>query len=526
MDIAFWFMIIATVFVAVWIPVVVLSQKKIHPSALFTLFFAELWERFSFYGMRALLILYMTQVLFREMAKGEADVTAYGIYGAYGALVYAMPVIGGMIADKIFGFRRAIFLGGALMALGHFTLGLEGLVFEGNMMVFFVSLALIIVGNGFFKPNISSFLGTFYEQNDPRKDGAFTIFYMGVNIGAFLSPLWCGYLGETMGWHYGFGLAGIGMIVGLVVFAINKAQFGGKGEPPREGILEEKQYLGIPNGTLVWLGALLGVPVCAFLMSANEVMQPILLSLIVIVLGYILYQSFQYINRGEKALGQRLWVVVVLFFFHALFWALFEQAGGSINLFTDRNVDRMILGNEIPTSMFQSLNPLYIILLAPVFSWIWLTLNKVGREPSTPMKFFFGLFFMTLGYAALVMGSRAFGVDGMVPVVVLFLYYLLVTSGELALSPVGLSMVTKLSPPKIVGFVMGAWFLSISLAHEMAAFLGKMTATPDAVEGDAVASLNGFLGVYWDWGVIVMGGASLVLLALVPILRKWMHGIH
>ena len=521
MDFGLWLMIIGTIFVLFWIPFVVLSQKKIHPKALFTLFFAELWERFSFYGMRALLMLYMTKVLFENMGQEGADLRAYGVYGAYGALVYAMPVVGGMVADKLFGFRKSIMLGGILMALGHFVLGLEGLMFEGNFNIFFLSLGLIIVGNGFFKPNISSFLGKFYELNDPRKDGAFTIFYMGVNIGAFLAPLWCGYLGETFGWHWGFGLAGIGMLVGIFIFSRSMGQFGEEGLPPDEVKLKASSFLGISNEWLVILATILSVPVMALLLNKNEIVSVALPVLIVAVIGYILVYSFRLIGNGDKAGGQRLWVVVVLFFFHALFWALFEQAGGSLMLFADRNVDRM----GIPTSMFASLNPLYIMLLAPLFSSMWLRLNKGGKEPSTPMKFFWGLALMAMGYAVIVVGAKMFGGNGMVPVVFLFLMYLLHTMGELSLSPVGLSMVTKLSPPKIVGFVMGAWFLSISLAHEIAGQLGKLAAAPTE-GGDLVSSMNSFVSVYMNWGVFVVGAAALLLLLLVPILRKWMHGIH
>ncbi len=230
MDFASGLLIFGWLFVLIWIPYVIFSQRKIHPKALFTLFFAELWERFSFYGMRALLVLYMTKVLFTEllsMTQTEADTKAFGIYGAYGALVYGMPVVGGMLADRLLGFRKAILLGGILMAIGHFVLAIE------NYLLFYVALGFIIIGNGFFKPNLTSFLGKFYEQNDPRKDGAFTIYYMGVNIGAFLAPLTCGYLGERFGFHYGFGLAGIGMVIGLIVFWKNFGNFEDKGLPPQ-----------------------------------------------------------------------------------------------------------------------------------------------------------------------------------------------------------------------------------------------------------------------------------------------------
>ncbi len=517
MDIALLTLIVGWAFVLLWIPFVVLTQRKIHPKALFTLFFAELWERFSFYGMRALLVLYMTKVLFEQMSQGEADTRAYGIYGAYGALVYAAPVIGGLIADRVTGFRRAILLGGSLMALGHFTLA-----FEGNLIIFFTGLALIIVGNGFFKPNISSFLGTFYDQNDPRKDGAFTIFYMGVNIGAFLAPLTCGYLGEQIDWFWGFSAAGLGMLIGLIVFWRNLSDFGDNGHPPRPEWLVAPKFLGLSPNLMVILGSFLVVPIIAGLLNVNEFMAYILLAAGILSIGYLLYTSF---TAEDKVEGQRLLVVIVLFFFHMIFWALFEQAGGSLTLFAERNVNRTILGGEIPTSMFQSVNPMFIILLAPVFSWIWLRTNKVGLEPSTPMKFVLGLAQLALGFALVVLGARIFAIDGYVPVIFLILMYLFHTTGELCLSPIGLSLVTKLSPAKIVGLVMGTWFLSISFAHEIAAQLGKLTATPEQ-GASAVDTLQAFTEVYWFWGVLVVGGASIVLLFLVPMLRRWMHGIH
>ncbi len=522
MDFNTGLLIFGWLFVFAWIPLVVFSQRKIHPKALFILFFAELWERFSFYGMRALLILYMTQVLFKEMGQADADVRAYGIYGAYGALVYAMPVIGGMVADRIFGFSKAIIVGGVLMALGHFALGLEGLLFEGNLMIFFVSLALIIVGNGFFKPNISSFLGTFYEQNDPRKDGAFTIFYMGVNIGGFLAPLSCAYLANEWGWHYGFGAAGIGMVIGLIVFGTQLASFGTKGLAPNPEKNKESIFAGLNSTHLVYLGIALGIPLCAFLLNVNEVMSLLLVIVGVGIIGYLLYTSF---TSEDKQEGQRLLVIVVLFFFHMLFWALFEQAGGSLTLFAERNVDRVIFGSEIPTAAFASVNPLFIILLAPVFSWIWVKLNQSNREPSTPMKFVLGLAQLALGFGVIVIGAKAFSIGGTVPLIFLVVMYLFNTTGELSLSPVGLSLVTKLSPAKTVGFVMGAWFLSISFAHEIAAKLGALAASPGE-DATKEASMDVFTSVYLNWGVMVIGGAALVLLLLVPTLRKWMHGIH
>ncbi|NQX91199.1 MAG: peptide MFS transporter [Flavobacteriales bacterium] len=515
MSLALGLLIFAWVFVLVWIPIVILSQRKIHPKALFTLFFAELWERFSFYGMRALLILYMTKVLFEAMSKGEADATAYGIYGAYGALVYGMPVIGGLIADKILGFRKAIILGGILMAIGHFVLALE------NTYMFYAALAFIIVGNGFFKPNISSFLGKFYAPDDARKDGAFTIFYMGVNLGAFLAPMTCGYLGETIGWHWGFGVAGVGMLIGLFVFWGSMKSFGDKGLSTPLGL--SKIFAGINLNTLVIVGSILMVPFCALLLNLNDYLAYILIGLGVIIIGYLIIHAL--VIEKDRSAGKKLLVVVVLFFFHMIFWALFEQAGGSLTLFADRNVDRVIFDNEIPTSIFQSINPMFIILLAPVFSWIWLKMNKAGKEPSTPMKFVLGLFQLGLGFGVIVLAANYMSSDGLVPVGFLVLLYLLHTMGELCLSPIGLSMVTKLSPAKIVGFVMGAWFLSISFAHELAVYLGKQTSSPDE-NATAQATLDLFSGVYLQWGVYTVMGAAVLLLILTPVLKKWMGDIN
>jgi len=510
MDTAQWTLLLGWVFVLIWVPVVILSNRKTHPRALFILFFAELWERFSYYGMRALLTLYMVNVLFKGI--GGADSKALSIYGSYTAMAYLFPVIGGLIADKVFGFKKAIITGGIFMMLGHFSLAIQG----GGDTLFFFSLALIIIGNGFFKPNISSYLGTFYEKDDPRKDGAFTIFYMGVNIGAFLSTLTCGYIGQQVNWHYGFGLAGIGMAVGVIVFILNRKALGESGMPP----VREK-ISGINPSILIYIATLVMIPVVAFLLNESKLMSSTLLVMSFVVISYLIYEA---LRSPDKKEGERLLVVIVLFFFHATFWALFEQAGGSLTLFTERNVDRGV----IPASLFQSLNPFYIMLLAPVFSWIWLKLNKAGKEPRTPMKFVLGLFQLGLGFLVIVIAAKYFASPtGMVSMAFIALLYLFHTTGELSLSPVGLSMITKLSPGKIVGFVMGAWFLSISLANKMAGFIGTLTTTESGTENLSPAqTLNMYTGTYLTWGVYVVWGAALLLLLLTPKLNKWMNGIH
>jgi POT family proton-dependent oligopeptide transporter len=284
----------------------------------------------------------------------------------------------------------------------------------------------------------------------------------------------------------------------------------------------------------VYIASILFVPVCALLLNYGNVMATALIVISLGILAYLVWYGFQAVAKDKdsdsiegKKEGQRIWVVAVLFVFHAVFWALFEQAGGSLTLFTDRNVDRVIFGNEIPASIFQSLNPLYIMLLAPVFSWMWLKLNKSHKEPSTPMKFVLGLTQLGLGFAVIVVGAKFFGTAGLVPVAFLFVMYLLHTTGELSLSPVGLSMITKLSPGKIVGFVMGAWFLSIALANKIAGEIGKLTASEE-ISADAlpVDTLPVYTNTYLIWGVFVVLGAALILLILVPKLRQWMHGIH
>jgi POT family proton-dependent oligopeptide transporter len=506
------------IFVLIWVPLVVLSQRKTHPRALFTLFFAEMWERFSFYGMRAFLILYMTSELFNKISQGEADARSYGIYGAFNALLYAAPIIGGMIADKVFGFRRAIITGGLMMAVAQFTLAFNA--YNGNHeFLFFIALGLLAIGNGFFKPNISSFLGTFYDRNDKRKDSAFTIFYMGINVGALLAPLTCGYLAREVHWSLGFLIAGLGMLFGLTVFYRNMRKFEDKGNPPDPEYLHKPRFFGLSPNWLIILGSLLAIPVFSLLIDAEGITNYIMIIAGLICIGYLLYTSFTAEDRQE---GQRLLVFIFLFFFHMLFWVLFEQAGGSLNILTDRFVEK----HGIETSQFQAVNPLFIILLAPVFTWIWGMLSRKNLEPRTPIKFFLALLQIALGYYIIVLGTKgAISSGEMIPLAYLIFMYMFHTTGELSLSPVGLSVVTKLSPAKTVGFVMGCWFLSIAFAHKIGGILGQLIAEPKA-DDSRETILSGFADVYMTWGVWIVLGAAALLLLLSPILKKWMHGVH
>ena len=460
-------MLIAWAGVAAWVAFVIFSNRKIHPKALFALFMVELWERFSYYGMRALLILYMTASVI-DGGFAFDDAKAYGIYGAYGALVYLTPLIGGFFADKLVGFRKAIVWGAILMAIGQFTLFLSG---NANEISFYIGLAVLVVGNGFFKPNISSMIGRFYEEGDKRRDGAFTLFYMGINMGAFLAPLTCGAIGENEGWQYGFLTAGIGMVIGYLVFIWGSKQgiYEDVGNGP-DVELEKPIIPGLSNKLLPAVSTVIMVILASTLIVYNDIVDVILVVLAILVIGYLLYEA----GKMELQAKQRIWVVVVLLFFTTVFWTFFELAGSALSLFTARNVDRSLFGYEIKTTFFQSFNPLFIMLFAPIFSWVWIKLSNANKEPAAPYKFGMGLVLLGLGFLALNLGGAS-ATAGMIPAIFMVLLYLLHTIGELTLSPVGLSLVTKLSPRHMVGFLMGIWLLSSSLAHQGGKHIAKLT---------------------------------------------------
>ena len=466
-----------------------------HPKGLFVLFFAEMWERFSFYGMRALLVLYMTKALM------YADELATGTYGAYIGFVYATPLLGGMLADRFLGYRKAIVLGGILMSFGHFAMAIEHPAF------FFGAMGLIIAGNGFFKPNISTLVGRLYTHEDPRRDGAFTIFYMGINIGAGLSPLACGYLGEKIGWHYGFTLAGVGMILGLAVFMWGAKYLEGHGLPPRPEALMEK-WAGLRKTWVLYGAITLFVPFAAYMLT-----RPLWVQNGVYIIGplFVLYIIYEALRSPVEERG-RLFVILILILFSISFWACFEQAGSSINLFTDRHVDRTVLGWEVPTSWFQSVNPLFIILLAIPFSGLWIRLSRAGRNPSSSVKFGLGLLQLAAGFIAMVIAAGQIGDGGKSALIWLVLAYFLHTTGELCLSPVGLSTVTKLSPARLVGLMMGVWFLSNAFAGVLSGQIAALTGS-EAGYGSVFRMI-----------VIFAGGAGLLLLAVSPFLKRLEHG--
>ncbi|WP_430822342.1 peptide MFS transporter [Brevundimonas intermedia] len=585
------------------------------------LFFTEMWERFSYYGMRALLVLYLTQ----HFLFGPAE--AQGIYAAYAALVYLMPVIGGMIADRYLGSRKAVIIGAVLLVLGHFTMAFEGtggresltigdttyqIQVEGRDQnrkmfavngdervhiaitpegvstvgaepsaanaadaaaaavgtglgtpptgaldpatqaapqaaaaagfpaftatgaytleterdqklgepVLFLALALIIVGVGFLKANISTVVGSLYEQNDPRRDGGFTIFYVGINLGSFLATAACSYLGFNYGWAYGFGLAGIGMLAGLLTFVLGQSWLEGRGGPPVP--IEGRSILGVPLVPFFWIAGLIAVIPTWLLMQRHEIIETGLPWIAGVIFASVVGFTVFRLKGAERS---RMLVAQVLIFFSVLFWALFEQAGSSLTLFADQSTQMPSWFNAGYTQMF---NPGIIVIGGPIMAALWVWLAKRKLEPSTPVKFSFGLVFVGFGFLVLTWAAGSQANDAFrVPLLFLFLTYFFHTIGELCLSPVGLSMITKLSVARVVGMMMGVWFLSSSVAHIVAGLIAKATAT-DTVAGvvtspalalETYGSIFGTIG--WT-GV----GVGVFLLLISPLLKKSMAGVH
>ena len=492
-----------------------------HPKGLFVCFATEMWERFSYYGMRALLILYLTK------HWEFTDATSYLIYGAYTSLVYIMPVFGGMLADQILGSKKAVTYGAILLVFGHL-----GMTVESNEQIFYLSLALIVSGVGFLKPNISTMVGALYEEGDPRRDSGFTIFYMGINIGAFTATLLCGYLGEEIGWAYGFGAAGIGMLLGLFIFLWGQKYLEGLAEPPSNKYMTKVNGISFENWA--YISGVVMVLITWFLVQNSQLVGQLLGGFGVIFIGAWLLYALLKCAPEER---DRLIVVGILILFSLIFWALFEQAGSSLNILTDRGVDRVIFGWEVPASMFQSLNAGFIFTIAPLFALLWIALAKRNMEPSTPIKFSIGIVLVGLGFLALVYGmSSSEGLQ--TGVIWIVLIYLLHTLGELCLSPVGLSSVTKLSPQRIVGFMMGMWFFASAAGNYVASLIAKGTAGDPVMlisekiylqvmflPGDTftINQKNGFMDVYTDVGLIAIG-CGIFLAIITPLLRKLMHG--
>lgn len=487
-----------------------------HPRGLSTLFFTEMWERFSFYGLRPLLVLFMSAAILDGGFGIDRD-QASAIVGIYAASVYLASLPGGWIADRLLGLRRAIMTGAVLISAGHISISLSS--FAHTRVPFFMGLILIVLGTGLLKPNISAIVGDLYPEGGSRRDAGFSIFYMGINTGAFLGQIVTGFLGEKVGWHFGFGAAGVGMLIGLATFAIrSRNTLGNLGlEPTRhpDAAKQTRQERTIKIALAIGLGLLALVVVLAatgvFIVNpqaVGNVMTYVLVGVAVLYFAYIFIAGG--LNGDEK---KRVGVIFILFVFAAIFWAAFEQAPTSLNLFAKDFTNRRIGGWEIPAVWFQSVNSVFIILLAPFFAALWLRLGKQGKDLSSPGKFSLGLLFAAVGFAIMIFAANiVVNSGGLMKVSALWLVssYFLQTLGELCLSPVGLSSMTKLSPRKYVGQMMGIWFLASSLGNLIAGLVGGRV---DPKKLDQMPIL--FIGT-----TVALVLAGLLLLALTPLIRK------
>lgn len=492
-----------------------------HPVGLSSLFATEMWERFSYYGMRALLVLFLTAT-FASGGFQMEELDAFTVYGIFTGLVYLTPIIGGVLADKVLGQRKTIYIGGLTMAVGQFLLSYSstptGIDTELRQQLFYAGLGVLIFGNGFFKPNISTMVGELYDNNDPRKDSGFTIFYMGINLGAFFSPLVAGKLGEQVAWHYGFLSAAIGMLVGTIWFFARSHTLGNIGMPPK--VKELRNRLAIKDWIHIMLitAGLVGI-IFGFIFGWGEVPSDTQSWIIRIVaalgIGYLVTS----VVRGTSGKNEwsRIGVIVVLALFNIFFWAGFEQAGTTFNVFARDNTQRLIGNWEIPASWFQGINAIFIVGFAPLFSILWIKLDKKGLNPNTPMKFGWGLTLLSIGFVIMAFGNSIAETGKLISPLWLIMVYMLHTFGELCLSPIGLSMVTKLSPPKLVSTMMGIWMGSFAAGNFIAS---QMKAISINVE----EALGRDISVFW-FIAIQTAIAAAILMMLSPWLKKMMKGI-
>lgn len=558
-----------------------------HPKGLYICFFTEMWERFSFYGMKALLFLYLVKYhLFGDNAS-------YGLLGAYGGMVYAMPVIGGMLADRWLGMRKSVVAGGILLCLGHFGMAFEGEQArmvngvvqrdEAALQIFYLSLALIISGVGFLKPNISTIVGKLYPQNDPRRDSGFTIFYAGINVGALFASLICGYLGETFGWKYGFGAAGVGMLLGLTVFLTGQKYLHGHAEPRKPELLKEKILGPLNREWAIYLGAMVGVLLIAQLMHHSWTVSGAMHIMSTVLVVWFVWFLVKQCNPVERAQMISLMVLILMVL---VFFTMYEQTYGSWVAFTDRLLSKDLFGpiavdgeHVLPWSIFPlAASPLamalalrlagggherlgevvvgtvgllliaafirdmsavqqtagsltflgafFIVALTPLFTWLWPWLERRGLNPSKPAKSAIGLLLGGLAFLPMVYAAHLAGIHGQASVWWLVLAYLVLEFGELSISPIGLSAVTQLSVPRVVSVMMGTWFLATAYSEVLAARFGALTSL-DIAEGETLdvahaSALYGDLFMLMFW--IGLGAAALALVVS-PLVRRGMHGV-
>ena len=487
-----------------------------HPRGLSTLFFTEMWERFSYYGMRALLILFMTASV-TTGGLGFDTAKAGAIYGTYVAMAYLTSLPGGWIADRFLGQRRSTLYGGVVIMLGHISLAIPG------MVTFYLGLLLVATGTGLLKPNVSTMVGAMYSPDDERRDAGFSIYYMGINIGAFTAPLLCGWLAQSgqfrgilasfgispaASWHWGFAMAAVGMFFGLVQYMAGWKYLGEAGMYPvkpesQQAYARQRRLLTIGLVVVGLVIALLAAGARAGVVTANGVANGLGVFLLLTTVGFFVWMFT--VAKWTREERNRLVVVLVLFLAASVFWSVFEQAGSTLNLFADRNTRTVMFGYDFPSSWFQSLNSLFLILLAPVFAWIWIKLGK--RDPASPTKFTFGLVFVAAGFGILVFAAEQ-GV--LVSPLWLTATYLLHTIGELCLSPVGLSAMTRLAPARIAGLTMGVWFLATSVGNYLGGRVGGL------YESFSLPGLFGAVGLF-------ALGAGLVLALLIRPIRRMLE---
>ena len=468
-----------------------------HPRGLAVLFFTEMWERFSYYGMRAILILFMTATVASGGLGFDVE-TAGVVYGLFTAMVYLAALPGGWVADRILGQRKAVLYGGVLIAAGNFLLAVP------NTAAFYGGLTLVVAGTGLLKPNVSAIVGQLYEQSDTRRDAGFSIFYMGINLGAFIAPLVCGWVATEINWRYGFLFAGIGMTLGIIQYLFGGKSLGQAGlEPATKGDVQAPRQFAFGSIALLAVLAIVAALAWQGVVSAKAIADASGILLVVTVLGFFgwLFGSASW-TPVERT---RLIVIAVLFFASCIFWSVFEQAGSSLNLFAQRNTDNVIAGFDMPAPWYQSINALFIITLAPVFAALWLKLGP--RDPSSPAKFSWGLVLVGLGFIVMIGGASIAETGVRVSPMWLLVTYLLHTMGELCLSPVGLSAMTKLAPARVAGLMMGVWFMSISIGNYMG---GRLAAFYESLP---LPMLFGAVGMF----AVVAG--LLLALFVKPIVR-------
>jgi len=512
-----------------------------HPKGLYVCFLTEMWERFSFYGMKALLLLYLIKYhLF-------TDDHGYNLIGAYGGLAYAVPVIGGLVADRWLGMRKAVVFGGILLVLGHLGMAIEGhpatsangVVTRDTqaLQVFYFSLALIILGIGFLKPNISTIVGRLYPDHDPRRDSGFTLFYAGINLGGTFSGLLCGWLGETYGWGWGFGAAGVGMLAGLANFLAGQKYLMGHAEPPQPERLRERVLGPLTREHLIYLGSL-GLLVAIWLLIQSHSLflaivpgwfepNPVVLAMHAIsacLLTGILWFLFMRCTRVER---EQMTVVLGFIAICLVFFTLYEQTYGSWVLFSDRVMNQRALGIEWSASQLTSLGSLFILLQAPFFAWLWPRLDRRGWNPDKVVKSALGLVVAGVAFLVLVWSARHPEANGLTAIGWFVLAYFVLEVGEMLLSPIGLSAVTELSVPRVVGLMMGGWFLGTSYSEVLAAALGKLSSMEIGENevldvADALARYDALFLFCAKIGI----GSGLLVLALSPLIRRWMHGVR